>query len=145
METDWIRILSDWLQLALASATGAGLMIWGSVGGRIRALDRSVKDLESGMSTRLASGDQRLAVLESGASRQDPATCAGHMARLMALEQVVKAGPQHEDIARAHQRMDRLTETLSEIRGSLNVIRQQTENIGVYLMEHGPRAGESRP
>jgi len=136
MDTDWFRIGSDWLQLAVAGACGGVIALWTSLGRRDRALmlrqDAAALDVHT--------LEQRIARLE--ATGATPAQCAAHVARIVALEEARRLGVTHEDMKHAHIRMDAFEGKIGHMTGLLEGIGTAVNRIHQHLLEYGPRAGE---
>lgn len=101
-------------------AAAVGVYVW--VGARGAATLRRVEELERMFSSRL---DQAVA-------EHAPMTLA--VAR---LEEHARHAPDDSDIARVHERIDRLAEGVSEIRGGVKRIEHAVDLMHSYLLDQG--------
>jgi len=137
---EWVKIASDWLQFGVAGAAGGAIAIWASLGRRDSSLASTLAALRADLDTRLSNVMERLTRIEAGGV---PAgQCASHIARIVALETAGRTGVTHDDIARAHHRMDVFEGQVGRMTGLLEGISHSMDRLETHMMQHGPRAGD---
>ncbi|MBK8638045.1 MAG: hypothetical protein IPN92_07045 [Chromatiaceae bacterium] len=139
-EIDWAHLASDWLQFVVAGACGGGLALWAALGRRERAFLAQLQGLATRIAAEQAHQDQLLTKLENG--RVTTAECVARGQRMAALESALRLGVSHEDLKRAHVRMDTFESKLGHITGLLEGLGHALERVEQHLLAHGPRAGD---
>lgn len=59
------------------------------------------------------------------------------MIRMTAQEERSKHAPTHSDFIRVHERLDKLSEEISELCGASKAMHRQLDMLNQYLLEHG--------
>jgi hypothetical protein len=131
----------DALQWAITGAVG----VWVYLVGRQTVRSQSLHDMEARIERRLDDIDSALATATAErAGMPAQRDCAVHTARIATLEALQSQAPKHTDIAHAHTRIDALSESISEVKGSLKRIERTTDMISQYLMDHPHHGGGSQ-
>ena len=117
-DTGW-RLAVDIGQFVLTGAIGIYVYFASQSQARREALERLANRLDQ----RIDSHDARLITAESGllhtSTREN---CANHQGQINALRQLVDERPSHDDLKRAHARIDKLSELVARIDGRLDGI-----------------------
>lgn len=137
MDTDWVRIGSDWAQFAVAGGCGGALALWASLGRRNRVLEQRLAELTASIGKAQAGHADRITRLESAGPGPQ---CATHAARLAVVETTLATA----DPVGAHRRIDALVPILSKVEGTLMRIERMVDLLTEHQMHHGPREGDRR-
>jgi hypothetical protein len=138
LDAGWAKVLTDWLQFAIAGGIGGVASVWAVLSNREA---RRANEQES-MGGRLAVHADRLTRLEHVAKdhlTHEHVEPLHH--RLSRLEAARETAPSHEDLNRLHGRIDSVTSGLSEVRGELKGIAGLLRTIDLYL-RHTPKEAE---
>ena len=149
MDASWAKVLTDWMQYLITGAVGGGFALWATLGRRDRRHGEALRAVQGD----LAQYAERLVHAEIRAESV-PDRCHGHLTRLAGIEEAIKRGPHHGDLAklgdesraglvRVHERVDRMEKALGRIEATLSGVERTVGKIDLYLTEHGPRAGEA--
>lgn len=134
MMTDWPRFFSDWAQYLATGIAGMMAAVW-TLLGRRHSLVLSRLDL---LADRVSQAER--------ASSQIPDRCHAHLARLASIEDGLRTGPQHSDLnalrekhdvgmARVHDRVDRMEQSLGRIEGNLDAMQRTLHLIHTTMMQ----------
>jgi len=130
-EADYVRIASDWGRFILSGIVGGSLAAWATLARRDTAAAEFLRKI-----------DTRLAVVESHPPGPD---CQAHKARMSALEIQIGKSLGQADIVRTHERIDKLTQSVGEISGTVHRIECSVDMMSQHLLAHGPRTGDRHP
>lgn len=143
MDPAWAKVWTDWAQWGLGSMGAAALLVWGLFNGRTRAMESDLKRMNEQLDHRQQHMGERIGTVEQTIARCDSTGCSTVTPRMARLEEAVKAMPSHDDLARAHARIDVVANGVSRIEGHITGIASTVARIEGHLLEHGPRAGDT--
>lgn len=63
--------------------------------------------------------------------------CAAHLDRIAKVEEAQRHAPDRSDLGRLHQRIDRVSEDMREVKGGLDETRRTLALIHDYLLHGG--------
>lgn len=142
LDPAWAKVWTDWAQWGLGLMGAAAVLVWGVFNGRTRAMERDLQRMNENLDHRQQHMGERIGTVEQSIARCDSSGCYTANQRLVRLEEGLKAMPTHDDLGRAHTRIDVVANGVSRIEGHITGIASTVSRIEGHLLEHGPRAGD---
>lgn len=142
IDPSWAKVWTDWAQWALGVLGAAAILVWTMMRRRHEEVARDVRSIDALLHERQAAMGQRIGTVEQAIARCDAAGCAMMPPRMSRLEEAIERMPSHDDLARAHSRIDQVANSMSRVEGHVTGISATVARIEAHLLEHGPRAGD---
>ena len=97
----------------------------------LHAAEQRLDERVDGLDTRLVQVETSLRLGPS------PTSCAAHIQGVAVVQETLRHLPGHEDMKRVHQRIDGVSDIVSEVRGRLQGIERGLTILHEYFMENG--------
>ena len=135
--TDWTSVVSDWAQWLFGIIiVGAGAA-WAAIGNKDRKVEAQLDEYKRGANEEHSSLGKRIAQVEIRLERLAPAQCVVHGERLTRVEEHIQRVPTHDDLNRAHARIDEVSKGIARIEGSVARMEPMLNTLTSHLLDRG--------